>query len=71
MEATSALTFLLHSNMDRFYTREAASIELDNATSTYMSEDLADSYDGVCEYLPQCGLSTQGTCGGDDRCEKA
>ncbi|CAM9598837.1 unnamed protein product [Scytosiphon promiscuus] len=51
----------------RFYTREAASIKLDNATSTYMSEDLAGSYDGSCQYLPQCGLSTQGTCGGDDR----
>ncbi|CAM9416203.1 unnamed protein product [Hapterophycus canaliculatus] len=51
----------------RFRTREAASIEWDNATSTYRSEDLAGSYGGVCEYLPQCGLSTQGACGGDDR----
>lgn len=39
----------------------------DNATSSYTSDDLDGGYDGVCEYLPQCGLSTAATCGGEDR----
>ncbi|CAN0375993.1 unnamed protein product, partial [Pylaiella littoralis] len=51
----------------RFYTREAASVGWNNDTSSYTSDDLDGSYDGVCGYLPQCGLSTSGTCSGDDR----
>ncbi|CAM9452842.1 unnamed protein product, partial [Ectocarpus sp. 13 AM-2016] len=39
---------------ERFFTREAASVGWDNATATYTSDDLEGSYDGVCEYLPQC-----------------
>lgn len=51
----------------RFYTREAASVVWDNTTSSYTSGDLDGTYAGVCAYLPQCALSTAGTCGGGDR----
>lgn len=39
----------------------------DNATSSYTSGDLDGTYGGACEYLPQCALSTSGTCSGGDR----
>eukprot|EP00752_Nemacystus_decipiens_P006299 g5679.t1 len=51
----------------RFFTREAASVRWDNATSSFTSSDLDGTYDGVCGYFPQCAQSTAGVCGGEDR----
>ena len=53
----------------RFYTREAATVLYNNATSSYSSGDLDGKYHSTCEYFPQCALAAGSFCSGDDRFE--